>query len=154
MVAVECLEGAPADGSSEAPKEWTRLELQLSPALKNNWPAFAQRLRDRYLSPSVIHMRIQLRQTLKQDAKTETSSPRQVWGEDFFKGLIDPLQGKLLGTPYIDITNYDVVTQLALQFESGYRMQKELKSFGTQVGNKSKVFSIATTEPKKSFPLP
>ncbi|KAI0996257.1 hypothetical protein K3495_g11922 [Podosphaera aphanis] len=123
--------------------------------------------RIRYLSPSVIHMRIQQRQTLKQNAKTvqqykqrfefmckETSFPRQVWGEEFFKGLIDPLQGKLLGTPHIDITNYDVVTQLALQFESGYQMQKELKSFDTQVGNKSKAFSMATSEPKKPFPLP
>ncbi|KAI0991987.1 hypothetical protein K3495_g16199 [Podosphaera aphanis] len=165
MVAVECLEGSSPDGSNEAPKEWARLEIQLSPELKDDWLAFAQRLRDRYMSPSVTHMRIQQRQTLKQDHKTvqqykqrfeylckETRFPRQVWGEEFFKGLIEPLQGKLLGTPYIDITNYDVVTQLALQFDSGYQMQREMKMSNTQVGNKPRTFMKATPEPSATPP--
>ncbi|KAI1003048.1 hypothetical protein K3495_g5158 [Podosphaera aphanis] len=104
-------------------------------------------------------MRIQQRQTLKQDHKTvqqykqrfeylckETCFPRQVWGEEFFKGPIEPLQGKLLGTPYIGIANYDVVTQLALQFECGYRMQKEMKISNAQVGKKPKTFIKATPD--------
>ncbi|KAI1008085.1 hypothetical protein K3495_g151 [Podosphaera aphanis] len=74
MVVVECLEGTSPDRSSEAPKEWAKLEVLLSPELKYNWLAFAQTLRDRYLSPSVTHMRIQPRQTLKQDLKTVQQS--------------------------------------------------------------------------------
>ncbi|KAI0994307.1 hypothetical protein K3495_g13875 [Podosphaera aphanis] len=147
MIAVENLEGSSPDGSNEAPKEWARLEIELSPELRDDWPAFAQKLRDRYANPTVKHMRIQQRQQLKQNVRTvqeykqrfeylckETSFPRQVWGEEFFKGLIEPLQVKLLGTPFIDITNYDVVTQLALQYETGFLMQKELKSLSSSSG--------------------
>ncbi|KAI1005275.1 hypothetical protein K3495_g2941 [Podosphaera aphanis] len=79
MVAVENMEGSLPDGDNEAPKDWARLEIQLSPDLKDDWPT----------------------------------------------------------TPYIDITNYDFVTQLALQFESGYRLQKELKS--SNVTNSAKL---------------
>ncbi|KAI1000332.1 hypothetical protein K3495_g7866 [Podosphaera aphanis] len=141
MVAIENLEGSSPNGDNEAPKEWARLELQLALQLRDDWPAFAQKLRARYSNRTTKHSRIQQRQALKQDTRSfqeykqrfeylckETNFPQQVWGEEFFKGLIEPLQGKLLGTPFVDITNYDVVTELALQYECGYHMQKHLKS--------------------------
>lgn len=139
MVAVENLEGSSPKEENEAPKEWARLELHLHPELKDDWLAFAQRLRERYLNRMTKNARIQERQTLRQDLKNtqeykqrfeylckETGFPRIVWGEEFFKGLIEPLQGKLLGTPHIDITDYDLITELTLQYESGYKMQKQI----------------------------
>ncbi|KAI0993046.1 hypothetical protein K3495_g15138 [Podosphaera aphanis] len=65
MIAVENLEGSSPDGDSEAPKDWARLEAQLSPDLKDDWPTFAQRLRDRYSNPTIKLLRIRQRQTLK-----------------------------------------------------------------------------------------
>ncbi|KAI1006002.1 hypothetical protein K3495_g2218 [Podosphaera aphanis] len=59
----------------------------------------------------------------------------------------------LVGTPYLDITKYDVITQLALQFESGCRMHKELKSSNMQAGNKPKAFTKATPESNATFQL-
>ncbi|KAI0995792.1 hypothetical protein K3495_g12389 [Podosphaera aphanis] len=118
MVVAENLEGASPEGDNEAPKEWARLELQLFPELWDDWASFAQRLR-----ASVQEYKQRFEYLCK-----ETRFPQQVWGEEFFKGLIEPLQGKLLGTPFVDITNYDVVTKLAPQYECGYQMQKRLKS--------------------------
>lgn len=144
MVAIENMEGSSPNGENEAPKEWARLELHLCPELRDNWLAFAQRLRDRYLNRNTKNARIQQRQTLKQENNSvqeyrqrfeylckETGFPRVVWGEEFFKGLIEPLQVKLLGTPHIDITNYELITELSLQYESGYQMQKQIKALNT-----------------------
>ncbi|KAI0997536.1 hypothetical protein K3495_g10652 [Podosphaera aphanis] len=108
-------------------------------------------------------MCIEQRQRLKQNVRSvqkykqrfeylskETSFPHQIWGEEFFKGLIKPLQVKLFGTTFIDITNYDVVTQPALQNETGFLMPKELKSFSSPTGVNFK--SAKNPIPNSSIP--
>lgn len=136
MVAVDNIEGSSPKGENKAPKELERLELYFYPELKDDWSAFAQRLRERYLNRMTKNTRIQQCQTLRQDLNSvqeykqrfeylckETSFQRIVWGEEFFKGLIEPLQVKFLGTSHIKITNYDLITKLSLQYESDYLMQ-------------------------------
>ncbi|KAI0998192.1 hypothetical protein K3495_g10001 [Podosphaera aphanis] len=137
IVAVDHLEGAMDDKTSDAPKEWARLELQMYPELRDDWESFVQRLTSRYQNSALRQRKIFERQTLKQNNKSvqqykqrfellcyETNYPRQVWGSQFYQGLTAPLKDKLASVAFIDYDNYGMVSQLAVQFDENYQMRQ------------------------------
>lgn len=140
MIAVEHLEGASDDGTSDAPKDWARLELQIHPFLKDNWPEFSERLRGRYKNLARRQMKVEERQNLKQGNNTvqwykqrfellsyETEFPLKAWGEDFYKGLSSAIKDKLASVAFIDRSNYDLVTYHAIQFDETYLLRQREK---------------------------
>ncbi|KAI0998356.1 hypothetical protein K3495_g9838 [Podosphaera aphanis] len=150
IVAVDHLDGAMDDKTSDAPEEWARLELQIYPELREDWESFAQRLTSRYQNSTLRQRKIFERQILKQSNKSvqkykqrfellcyETNYPRQAWGSQFYQGLTAPLKDKLASVTFIDYDNYDMVSQLAVQFDENYQMHQ----FQRMVDNNSLGFS-------------
>ncbi|KAI0992845.1 hypothetical protein K3495_g15339, partial [Podosphaera aphanis] len=140
MVAIQYLEGAKNDQTSDAPKEWARLELRMNPDLKDNWKEFVNKLYHRYQNPLRRLYKVRERQTLCQERNTvqwykqrfellcyETDFPKQVWGEEFYKGLSLPLKEKLSGVAFLDYRNYDLLTQYAIQLDEVYLMRQREK---------------------------
>ncbi|KAI0992341.1 hypothetical protein K3495_g15845, partial [Podosphaera aphanis] len=174
IVAVDHLEGAVDDKTSDAPKEWARLELQMYPELRDDWEAFVQRLTSRYQNSALRQRKIFERQTLKQSNNSvqkykqrfellcyETNYPRQVWGSQFYQGLSAPLKDKLASVAFIDYDNYDMVSQLAVQFDENYQMrqlQKLADSNSLGFSQKQPFFntkpSIAASDPSRPPPPP
>ncbi|KHJ34019.1 hypothetical protein EV44_g3237 [Erysiphe necator] len=70
IVAIENLCGAEDDLTSNAPKEWARLEVRLNPHLKDNWTAFPDRLRLRYQNTALRQKKVEERQNLIQKGNT------------------------------------------------------------------------------------
>ncbi|VDB90427.1 Bgt-20179 [Blumeria graminis f. sp. tritici] len=137
IVAIDHLEGAVDNVTSDAPKEWARLELRMFPELKDNLIAFAQRLRARYQNLALRQRKVYERQEFRQEKNTaqlykqrfellcyETDYPKQVWGAEFYQGFAVPIKDKLAGVAYIDFDNYEIVAQLAVQFDENFHMRK------------------------------
>ena len=64
----------------------------------------------------------------------ETNYPKQVWGAEFYQGLSAPVKDKLAGVAYIDFDNYEMVAQLAVQFDENFHMQQlqEMADYSSQ----------------------
>ncbi|KAI0998142.1 hypothetical protein K3495_g10048 [Podosphaera aphanis] len=89
IITVDHLEGAMDDKTSDASKEWARLELQMYPELRDDWESFVQ-----------------------------------VWVSQFYQELTAPLKDKLASVAFIDYDIYDMMSQLALQFDENYEMRQ------------------------------
>lgn len=145
IVAVEHLRSSENDETSDAPKEWARLELSLNPWLKDNWLAFAEKLRNRYQNTGLRQMKVQERQNLKQFGNTvqwykqryellcyETNFPKQVWGEEFYKGLSLFIKDKLASVASLDRQNYEVLSYHAIQFDEVNLSRQRERAFEKQ----------------------
>lgn len=142
IVAIENLCGAEDDLTSNAPKEWARLEVRLNPHLKDNWTAFSDRLRLRYQNTALRQKKVEERQNLTQKGNTvqwykqqfellcyETNFPKQIWGEDFYKGLSPFIKDKLASVAFLDRQNYELLSNHAVQFDEAYLSRQREKNF-------------------------
>ncbi|KHJ31345.1 hypothetical protein EV44_g5919 [Erysiphe necator] len=65
IIAVENLTGS-RENQTDAPKQWARVELRFDENLRDDWPAFREKLRSRYQNVELRKRLVEERQALKQ----------------------------------------------------------------------------------------